>query len=164
MKKHILLVLFLLLLTGCGTGGGSIEVSPPPPATITLPLTPYTKEGPSTPCLIEEASGAISFEDPANGTLPGKITLSGLKPGREYMLTLNEKEGQPEQLKGYHTGNEGQYDFMAVSTESDGRVIADFRLPRPLPTGSYHVKFFVKDVNDDYCIVLYNDNFIFTIR
>jgi hypothetical protein len=140
-QRTRVLTAFLLLVSiafasGCGGDGGSIRVA----------LTRYAKSD-SCPDPIAP-SGHVDLDNPASGQLMGDITLQGLMRGRAYVFTLQEQD---------------RYNDLAqVSTDESGNATGHFNLP--LSPRDYHVKFFVKDASNNYCIVLNNDMVNFAVK
>jgi len=108
-------------------------------------------------------SGEIDFKHNLEGHLTGSIHVDRL-PNGTYLLCLNGevgREGNELFAKKFNNG-EGYYDFPSfkVDAEDTGDKPFDVRLK----AGDYNVKVFVKDMNDDYKVVLYNDELRFTVR
>jgi DNA-directed RNA polymerase subunit RPC12/RpoP len=117
-------------------------------------------DGPS-----QNATGSILWHDSFQGGVVIGVTLQGLIPGHDYVLTLNGDPG--------HAGNNNlpdamppnnpqkYYDFSRVTTDMTGSYHATFGiLLRP---GQYDVHFFVKDTAD-WKIVLGYEPIHFTIE
>lgn len=115
--------------------------------------------------VVPGATGEIQWHSSFRGGLVIGVTLQGLTPNHEYILTLN---GNPQ-----HAGNnnlmeqtarnsgEKYYDFNTVTTDANGRYQATFGIL--LPAGPYDVYFFVKDTTD-FKIILRHDFFQFTVE
>jgi hypothetical protein len=113
----------------------------------------------------------------ARGALQAQrtISLSGLKPGQKYRLTLNGWKGDPlnDELCKIDCTDQGEgfWDFdMEVIADENGTV-SQRRLEATLPSGvelypdtTYKVKFFVKEGPPRYCTVLGHDQFRFTVE
>jgi hypothetical protein len=109
------------------------------------------------------AGGQIRYHDRFPAGLVIIVTLEGLTPNHDYLLTLN---GDPRHAGNEHltqhmpNRREGYYDFSKVTTSANGRFDAIFGIR--LPAGLYDVMFFVKDTTD-WKIVLHHDFFRFTV-
>lgn len=129
--------------------------------------------GISNCCPIDGSQGTIRYFSGSVGALKGTIQLSGLKPGHSYVLTLNGWPGDSDINDalancgspgdcGFY-GDEGFWNFMRVHTDGNGN--ASDSLNVPLPPLEYSVKFFVKDpATRDWCVVLYNNSFEFSVQ
>ena len=117
------------------------------------------------------ASGDLSYSDSYDGTFSAEVALTGLRPSAVYALTLNGKPDKPgnEELsrvgKTVATGGgrEGYLDFQMIRTDAQGR----FRgrtTEVPLSPGRYDVKFFVKDVERNWQVVLGLDILQFSVQ
>ncbi|MGO8837741.1 MAG: hypothetical protein ACLQAH_15235 [Limisphaerales bacterium] len=119
-----------------------------------LPLTGRTVPG---------ADGLIRYHDLFEGGLVMVVTLKGLAPNHDYLLSLN---GNPRRAGNNHLTQhmpnrpEGFYDFSRITTDAHGHYEAVFDIR--LPPGPYDVMFFVKDTTD-WKIVLHHDFFRFTV-
>jgi hypothetical protein len=110
------------------------------------------------------ATGEIQYHRSFHGGLVIGVTLKGLLPAHEYLLTLNgdsQRAGNghlPDQLRG---SAQRYYDFITVTTDPAGSYHATFGVG--LPAGPYDVSFFVKDTAD-FKIVLQHDFFRFIVE
>ena len=111
------------------------------------------------------AAGDIQWHSSFRGGLVIGVTLQGLTPNHEYILTLN---GDPQHVGNNnlmeqvaHSNGEKYYDFSTVTTDANGRYHATFCIL--LPASQYDVYFFVKDTTD-FKIVLHHDFFQFTVE
>ena len=126
-----------------------------------LELTPLFGNGRTVP----GATGAIQYHGSFPGGLVIGVTLAGLAPNHEYLLTLNGdaqhagNNNLPDQLS--HNSKQKYYDFSKITTDANGRYQATFGIL--LPAGSYDVYFFVKDTSD-WKIVLSHTFFQFTVE
>jgi Fe-S cluster biosynthesis and repair protein YggX len=108
------------------------------------------------------ALGKVTYNDNSKENFSAKIELQGLIPNHAYLLTLNGKKTHssnsllPEKTE----QGEGFFNIMTAITDSTGG--ANQPCDGNLPPGNYDVKFFVKD-QDDWKIVLHNDNLNFTV-
>ncbi len=118
----------------------------------------------------------------------GLITVHGLKPETEYVLTINGQggsptddliastaevdDGYPSIYDGWWEGedgelgtedDEGYYDFASVTSNKGGNL--EYKFSVALPTGSYSwVKFLVKDTTIEWeTILMENAALAFTI-
>ena len=111
------------------------------------------------------ASGNILCHGSFKGGLVISVTLQGLVPGHDYVLTLNggpQRVGNnnlPDQMA--HNNGEKFYDFSKITTDMTGSYHATYGIK--LPAGQYDVCFFVKDTSD-WKIVLQHDFFQFTVQ
>jgi DNA-directed RNA polymerase subunit RPC12/RpoP len=115
--------------------------------------------------VVPGATGAIPYHSSFKGGLVIGVTLQGLVPGHDYVLTLN---GDPQRagnnnLPDRVSGGNGQkcYDFNRITTDATGSYHATFCIK--LPAGQYDVCFFVKDPTD-WKIVLQHTFFQFTVE
>ena len=111
------------------------------------------------------AAGDIQWHSSFRGGLVIGVTLRGLSPNHEYILTLN---GEPRHMGNdnlmeqmAHNNGEKYYDFSTVTTDANGSYHATFGIR--LPAGQYDVYFFVKETTD-FKIVLHHDFFQFTVE
>jgi len=113
---------------------------------------------------IPGSSGELIYKDNNCNYFTGKINLKNLNPKSQYILTINGKPGHPGNdllLKKY--GKQGFMDIYQTQPDSNGNINSEsFKVQ--LDPGQYDVKFFVKDKEQDYKIVLYNDFLFFTIK
>lgn len=127
----------------------------------TLPLTEFPVWGRAVP----GAAGEIQFHGSFRGAFVTRVSLTGLLPNHDYILTLNgnpEKQGN-DRLPTPVPGNEREHylDFQTVRTDSSGRYSAAYAIA--LAKGPYDVRFYVKDTSD-FKIVLYHDFFPFRVE
>jgi DNA-directed RNA polymerase subunit RPC12/RpoP len=126
-----------------------------------LPLTTHTGVGRNVPTAI----GDIRYHESFPGGVVIGVTLGGLVPNHEYVLTLNGavqhagNENLPDQLS--RNNRQKFYDFSRISTDASGSYQATFGIR--LPPGPYDVYFFVKDTAD-WKIVLGHELFQFTVE
>jgi DNA-directed RNA polymerase subunit RPC12/RpoP len=126
-----------------------------------LPLTTHTGVGRDVPTAI----GNIRYHESFPGGMVIGVTLGGLVPNHEYVLTLNGAvqhaghETLPDQLS--RNNPQKFYDFSRISTDASGSYQATFGIR--LPPGPYDVYFFVKDTAD-WKIVLGHELFQFTVE
>ena len=124
-------------------------------------LTPLSGSGRTVP----GATGEIHYLRLFSGGLVIGVTLAGLVPNHEYILTLNgavEHAGNnnlPDEVPSNHS--QKYYDFSEMTTDANGRYQATFGIL--LPAGPYDVYFFVKDTTD-WKIVLSHNFFKFTVE
>jgi len=112
----------------------------------------------------------------------GIIEISGLAPGRQYVLTLNGRRCRPLnselcEISGNPFSDNlckvigvGYWDFMTVTADLNG-IVSNQVLMAYLPDSVelcsgqvYSAKFFVKDVESGYRPALGNDDFPFTLE
>jgi len=126
-----------------------------------LPLTTHTGVGRDVPTAI----GNIRYHESFPGGVVIGVTLGGLVPNHEYVLTLNGavqhagNENLPDQLS--RNNPQKFYDFSRISTDASGSYQATFGIR--LPPGPYDVYFFMKDTAD-WKIVLGHELFQFTVE
>jgi hypothetical protein len=115
--------------------------------------------------VVPGATGNIQWHSSFQGGFVIGVTLQGLVPGREYVLTLN---GDPQRVGNKNlmeqmARNHGErfYDFSVITTDMTGGYHATFGIK--LPAGQYDVSFFVKDTTD-FKIVLQHGFFQFTVE
>jgi hypothetical protein len=110
------------------------------------------------------AAGVIQYHDSFQGGLVIGVTLQGLVPNHNYILTINGNptragnDNLPEEVP--QNTKEKYYDFRTITTDANGGYKATFGIR--LPAGPYDVRFYVKDTTD-FKIVLYHDFFKFTV-
>ena len=126
-----------------------------------LPLTTQTGVGREVPT----ATGDIRYHESFPGGLVISVTLGGLVPNHEYVLTINgavQHDGN-NNLPDEFPRNSPQkfFDFTPITTDANGSYQATFGVR--LPPGPYDVYFFVKDTAD-WKIVLGHDLFQFTVK
>jgi hypothetical protein len=141
-----------------------IKQLPPQSEKIKIDLTPLIEE----PFIPSGASGWLIYASESD-RFKGEISLTNLLPNHKYLLCLNGKPGQPGNTElgsiGDWYGQEGYYDFKMIITDNNGNLPLtelDPDLSR-LPAGEYKVKFFVKDIENNYTCVLHNDFLYFKI-
>jgi DNA-directed RNA polymerase subunit RPC12/RpoP len=111
------------------------------------------------------ATGEIHYLGSFPGGLVIGVTLAGLVPDHDYVLTLNGavqhagNDNLPDQWS--RNSKQKHYDFSRITTDANGGYQATFGIR--LPAGSYDVYFFVKDTSD-WKIVLSHDFFKFTVE
>lgn len=111
------------------------------------------------------STGKVTFCLKSVSPVGFKIGFKGLKKEHTYKLTLNGKPGRPgnEELKKFGKyGLEGKYDFHSFATDADGNVDGIFEA-RDLIPGEYDVKFQVKDIQQDFHVVLTADEVKFSV-
>ena len=124
-------------------------------------LTPLPGSGRFVP----GATGEIHYLGSFPGGLVIGVTLAGLVPNHEYVLTLNGavqhagNENLPDQSS--RNSKQKYYDFSRITTDANGGYQATYGVR--LPAGPYDVYFFVKDTSD-WKIVLSHDFFKFTVE
>jgi len=126
-------------------------------------LSPVTEEWGKR---IPKAKGYLTYNTKKSGFFEGTISLQGLTSNNTYLVSINGKSSHPSnnylvQLGENKTNSENYLDFKTILSDDNGKVFQDFCVE--LRPGKYNVKLFVKDVNDKYSIVLFNNNVIFTI-
>ncbi|HVU17171.1 MAG TPA: hypothetical protein VHD32_09600 [Candidatus Didemnitutus sp.] len=132
------------------------------PATFAKPLP--LGEFPVYGRLVPGARGEIEFHPSFAGEFVTKVSLVGLLPNHRYILTLNgnpQRDGNaslPTPVPG--NAAEHYFDFQTITTDKGGSYGGWFAVV--LPTGSYDLRFYVKDTSD-FKIVLYHDFFPFGI-
>ena len=126
---------------------------------VDLPIFPGYN-GPS-----QGVTGNIQWHKSFPGGLVIGVTLQGLIPGHDYVLTLN---GDPQRAGNNYlmermanSHGEKYYDFSKVTTDTTGSYHATFGVM--LPAGQYDVLFFLKDTTG-FKIVLYWDFLQFTVE
>lgn len=126
-----------------------------------LPLTTHSGVGREVPT----ATGDIRYHESFPGGLVIGVTLGGLVPNHEYVLTINgalQHDGNNNLPDQFPRGNPQKFfDFSRVTTDAGGSYQATFGVR--LPPGPYDVYFFVKDTAD-WKIVLGHDLFQFTVK
>jgi DNA-directed RNA polymerase subunit RPC12/RpoP len=126
-----------------------------------LPLTTHTGVGREVPT----ATGDIRYHESFPGGLVIGVTLGGLVPNHEYVLTINgavQHDGNNNLPDEFPPGSPQKFfDFSPIATDANGSYRATFGVR--LPPGPYDVYFFVKDP-DDWKIVLGYDLFRFTVK
>ncbi|NQT26265.1 hypothetical protein HQ585_12985 [candidate division KSB1 bacterium] len=113
----------------------------------------------------DETHGKLIHQESFKHGFVTRMSLSKLAPDHNYRLTLN---GNPE-LDGNELladpvpglEEERYYDFLDITTNAEGNYSANLAIR--LKPGKYHVRFYVKDM-DDWKIVLYHDYFRFTVE
>jgi hypothetical protein len=126
-----------------------------------LPLTTQSGNGGKVP----GATGEIRYHESFPGGLVIGVTLTGLVPRHEYVLTLNgavQHDGNsnlPDQLS--RNNPQKFFDFSPAMTDTNGNYQATFGIR--LPPGPYDVYFFVKDTSD-WKIVLSHSFFQFMVE
>jgi DNA-directed RNA polymerase subunit RPC12/RpoP len=124
-------------------------------------LTPLSGNGRTVP----GATGEIHYLGSFPGGLVIGVSLAGLVPNHDYVLTLNGavqhagNDNLPDQWS--RNSKQKHYDFSRITTDANGCYQATFGIR--LPVGSYDVYFFVKDTSD-WKIVLSRDFFKFTVE
>jgi hypothetical protein len=109
--------------------------------------------------------GRIQFHPVFLGGFACRITLGGLLPDHDYILTLNGNPAKPGNslLLSAVSGNEQEryYDFKIIKTDPSGNFDGSFGIfLKPSP---YEVRCYVKDTSD-FKIVLYRDFFRFEVK
>jgi len=152
---------------------------PPLPPTVELPVQPHVKKEvrPLDYCQkgtsllfimsppygegIPGSSGKVTYCLESSGAFQANVTLNGLKESHPYALSLNGKVGSPgNDCLPEKYNNEGFINRM-IQTDKDGSYKEEISIR--LKPCEYIVKFLVKDVLNDYKVVLYNDDLSFTI-
>ena len=137
------------------------DLTAPPSFTEPLPLTTHSGVGHEVPT----ATGDIRYHESFPGGLVIGVTLGGLVPNHEYVLTINgalNHDGNnnfPDQFP--RNNPQKFFDFDRVTTDANGSYQATFGIR--LPPGPYEVYFFVKDTAD-WNIVLARDLFQFRVK
>ncbi len=153
----IILIYFLLLsCKSCPTCTNKIEIS----ADLSTPI--------DFGCPKDSSLGKITFIS-CEKNFQGQFTVNNLLPNLIYLLSINGKIGEKSNkliMKKYQTtddGREGFSDFKSFKTDNAGNFSGQFVLE--LLCGEYDVKIFIKDKNNQYCVVLMNQTDIkFTIE
>jgi hypothetical protein len=114
---------------------------------------------------VPDAAGEIRYHGLFQGGLVVVVTLTGLTPNHQYILTLNgnpQRAGNDKLMETVdHNKKEKYYDFLTVTTDANGSYHATFGIR--LPAGRYDVRFYVKDTTD-FKIILYHDFFKFAVE
>lgn len=109
--------------------------------------------------------GRIEFHPSFAGGLSCRLSLSGLLPNHDYILTLNGNPALPgnDLFLSAVPGNpkERYYDFLIVKSDAQGGYEASLGIY--LKPGSYKARCYLKDTSD-FKIVLYRDYFPFEVR
>ncbi|HZZ20581.1 MAG TPA: hypothetical protein VFE25_14495, partial [Opitutaceae bacterium] len=109
--------------------------------------------------------GTIQIHPSFTGGLACRLSLEGLQPDHDYILTLNGNPALPgnELFVSAVPGNpkERYVDFQIVKSDSKGRFEADMGIF--LKPGAYKARCYVKDTSD-FKIVLYHDYFPFEVK
>jgi len=115
---------------------------------------------------IAGSSGKFLFNKKDRNALTGTIMIEKLLPNHDYMLCINGKPGKPGNTKlpqdNINNPEEHHWNFQHVRTDSNGNVTQ--KVYQTLDTSNYDVKFFVKDPNNDWKIVLYNNHLKFKVE
>jgi hypothetical protein len=116
---------------------------------------------------VNSSNGEIKYNRAFKSGFVCNLLIRDLQPHHEYILTLN---GRPDLagndlLTDTVPGSTGKiekyYDFDRVTTDSNGDIKIQYGIM--LKTGSYHIRFYVKDAYD-FKIVLYHDYFRFEVE
>ncbi len=114
---------------------------------------------------IPGASGEIYYKKEYDRQFVINIKLRDFLPNHKYILSLNGKPWhESNRYLPQRYGQEGVYNFETIFTDDLGSFGKDNITIDDLPTGTYNVKFFLKDPANDWKVVAYNDFFIFRIR
>jgi hypothetical protein len=109
--------------------------------------------------------GQIQFHPAFPGGLACRLTLDGLQPDHDYILTLNGNPALPgnDLFASAVPGNakERYYDFLIVRSDAHGHYDSDLGIF--LRQGLYKARCYVKDTSD-FKIVLYHDYFPFEVK
>jgi hypothetical protein len=109
--------------------------------------------------------GKIEFHPSFAGGLACRLSLNGLLPNHDYILTLNGNPALPgnDLFVSAVPGNpkERYYDFLIVKSDASGRYEASLGIY--LKPGHYKARCYVKDTSD-FKIVLYRDYFPFEVK
>ncbi|MEW6607349.1 MAG: hypothetical protein AB1414_07835 [bacterium] len=111
--------------------------------------------------------GRIEYFEEQIGQFECKVSLQGLKPKGIYVLTINGKIGHPgndKLMKEYNRNNRGEGYYDSSYIKADGNGCIQEQLKVKLPPSFYEVKFFVKDVTNNWRVILKNDNVQFTVQ
>jgi hypothetical protein len=112
-----------------------------------------------------QTHGTIQIHPSFAGGLACRLTLDGLLPDHDYILTLNGNPALPgnelflSAVPGSAT--ERYYDFLIVKSDTHGHYDADLGIF--LKQGLYKARCYVKDTSD-FKIVLYHDYFPFDVK
>ena len=112
-----------------------------------------------------QTHGVIQIHPSFAGGLACRLTLDGLLPYHDYILTLNGNPALPgndlflSAVPGSAT--ERYYDFLIVKSDGQGHYEADMGIC--LKRGLYKARCYVKDTSD-FRIVLYHDYFPFEVK
>ncbi|MGA2278773.1 MAG: hypothetical protein ABSG80_00565 [Verrucomicrobiota bacterium] len=133
------------------------------PSVYTGPLPLTTQSGVGRP--VPTATGDIRYHESFPGGLVIGVTLGGLVPKHDYVLTINgalNHDGNNNFPDQFPKNNPQKFfDFSPITTDTNGSYQATFGIR--LPPGPYEVYFFVKDTAD-WNIVLGHDFFQFTVE
>jgi hypothetical protein len=154
-----------LTLTSTPTPTATETLTPTPTLTpdsvqIDTPLRIYEKANRCGKLPPEGARGTITYHSRMGGGFDGKLVVSRLEPKRNYAFSINGYPNQPgsgslkSQCPKSGSAAAGYCDFD-FTTEENGE--ATLQIVLSMPVGQYRIKFLVKDVNQNYCVALYND-------
>lgn len=109
--------------------------------------------------------GKMEIHPSFAGGLSCRLSLGGLLPNHDYILTLNGNPALPgnDLFLSAVPGNpkERYYDFLIVRSDAQGRYEASLGIY--LKQGKYKARCYVKDTSD-FKIVLYKDYFPFEVK
>ena len=115
--------------------------------------------------------GNVVYAETYEGTFSVEIELAGLRPSAPYALTLNGKPQSPGNDELMRLGKttisggikEAHLDFQTIRAGADG-TFRGRTLSVALSEGRYDVKFFVKDIERGWQVVLGVDVLQFTMQ
>jgi len=108
--------------------------------------------------------GKIKYYPKQENQFNSEVMLQELKPGGVYVLTINRKIDCPcnKELQRHNDRDgEGYWDSSSMKADNNGCIHTQLNIE--LPESSYDVKFFVKDIKNNWRVILKNDNLRFTI-
>jgi hypothetical protein len=113
----------------------------------------------------EENYGGLAYLESYSEAFVTDLALTNLLPDHGYKLCLNGKPDLvgndllPTPVPGHV--EEKYYDFLTIKTDSKGEYHANLAVI--LKPGNYHVRFYVKDI-ENHKIILYYGYFKFTVN
>jgi hypothetical protein len=139
------------------------EPTPPPPpctSTLTTSLFPY-EPGCGD---VGSSWGNVQYCQSAPGRFVASVDLHNLKPNGNYVFSFQAAEGDTEadtnsllgqRCEGRTDSGDAYCDATLQPATAQGDVRYAFSIG--LDPGKYVLKFLLKDVDNDYCVAMYND-------
>lgn len=176
----------VFIVGGIGLNFIPTSLTPPSSSLITTPLIVHNGGGKektgggaggsgigagseiTTPLIIHNGGygkGKIKYYPTQENQFNCEVMLQELKPGGVYVLTINgevNRSGNKELQKYNDSSGEGYWDSSPIEADNSGYIHTQLNVE--LPESSYDVKFLVKDVKNNWKVILKNDNLRFTIE
>jgi hypothetical protein len=154
LMRFSFVLVAMLFTSNCGP-----TATPTPPVKQPAALDLY-READKCPIAPESPKGEITYDSWMPGAFSGTLKITGLDKNKTYVFTINGQEGfsgnqelisSCKESAGYAEG----FCNMDAPSNEDGTI--ERLITRKLNPGEYEPKFFIKDKDQGYCVLMYNN-------